>query len=131
MLIYRIRNLLFFLYLSVYILVIPFTFSEFTNSLIWHFATFALLIVVLVNNTYHVPELKTNKLFNITFSIVMLINLLILGRFLFDTNLRIGNLNVWSLNESYLNMNYIFVSMMIFAIIIIDGLIMIKEKLSY
>jgi hypothetical protein len=130
MFIYRIRNILFFLYLAMYVLVVPFTFGEFVNSLIWHFATFGLLAIILVNNTYYVHELKSNLLFNLTFSVVMLINIIILGRFLFDTNLRIGNLNVWSLNEAYLNMNYVFVSLMIYALIIIDVLIIIKDKLT-
>ena len=129
--IYKTRNVFFMIYLSAYIMVIPFTFTHFVNSLVWHFATFILLIVVLTNNAFDHMEVKEHAAYNITFIIVMLMNLMILGRFLFDTSLRIGNLNIWSLNEAYLNMNYTFCALLIFGIIIINALIILKEKLSY
>jgi len=129
--IYKIRNISFMLYLMTYVLVLPFTFTYFVNSLPWHFATVILLIVVLANNTFNQMAVKENLLFNISFIVVMAMNLIILARFLFDSSLRVGNLNIWSLNESYLNMNYTIQALLIFGIIMLNILILVKEKLTH
>ena len=129
--IYKIRNISFMLYLMTYVLVLPFTFTYFVNSLIWHIATVILLVVVLANNTFNQMAVKENLLFNISFIVVMIMNLLILGRFLFDSSLRVGNLNIWSLNESYLNMNYALCALLIFGIIILNALVLLKDKVTH